>query len=128
MEFSEVYQNYPVGLLLQAESDIKKIEKMLNKGRCIVATENGAVAGCYVLREPKRGAAAEVTIVVVDEAFRGKGIARALFADAENRAKQDGFSVLQKQTPSAECPVAKLCASVGYAEDGETPNLWKKTL
>lgn len=128
MNIEEVVQNYPVGLFLSVQDDVRKIEKMLNKGRCFVAVENGNTVGAYVLREPKNSRIADISIIVVDENFRGQGIARVLFQDAEERAKRDGYGVIQKQTPSPTCPVAKLCASRGYTEDAETPDLWKKQL
>lgn len=128
MDITEINQNYPLALLLSAEDDVKRIEKMLNKGRCFVASENGNTVGAYILREPKKNPAAEISIIVIDENARGKGIARLLLRDAESRVKQDGYRFLQKQTPSPICPVAKLCAACGYTEDAETPNLWKKEL
>ena len=128
MEFTEITQNYPLGLLLSAEEDVKKIEKMLNKGQCIAAREDGDIVGAYILREPKNSHTAEISIIVVAERARGKGVARLLLQDAESRAKQDKYGVIQKQTPSPLCPVAKLCSACGYTEDKETPNLWKKEL
>ena len=44
-EIKEIYQNYPLSLLLEADPDIKKIEKYLNKGRCFAAlTHRGSSA------------------------------------------------------------------------------------
>ena len=47
-EIKEIYQNYPLSLLLEADPDIKKIEKYLNKGRCFAVFDGPRTIGVYV--------------------------------------------------------------------------------
>ena len=52
-EIKEIYQNYPLSLLLEADPDIKKIEKYLNKGRCFAVFDGPRTIGVYVLKDLK---------------------------------------------------------------------------
>lgn len=92
-EIKEIFQNYPLGLLLQGQSDVKKIEKSLNKGHCFAAFDGESVVGVYVLRDMKDGSA-EILNIAVAENARGKGLGKALLADARDRAGNDGYGEL----------------------------------
>lgn len=93
MEIKEIFQNYPLSLLLQADPDIKKIEKYLNKGHCFAAYEAEKIIGAYVLQDLKNQTA-EIMNIAVDEACRNKGVGRELIQDAVQKATEAGFTHL----------------------------------
>ena len=93
MEIKEIFQNYPLSLLLEADPDIKKIEKYLNKGHCFAAFDSGKVVGVYVLKDLKNQTA-EIMNIAVAESERGKGVGRTLIQDAVSKAKEAGFTQL----------------------------------
>lgn len=88
-EIKEIFQNYPIGLLLQGQPDVKKIEKSLNKGHCFAAFDGDGIVGVYVLRNMKDGSV-ELSDIAVVESARGKGLGKALLNDAITRARADG--------------------------------------
>lgn len=97
MEIKEITENYPLGLLLSADPDIKKIEKYLNKGRCFGLYDGKKLLGAYVLRMAK-DATAEIENVAVFDEFQKRGYGRKLVQDAVSRAQNEGVSVLKIAT------------------------------
>lgn len=93
MEVKEIFQNYPLSLLLEADPDIKKIEKYLNKGHCFAVFDAEKIIGVYVMKDLKNQTA-EIMNIAVLESRRKKGIGHALIQDAVQRAKQAGFTRL----------------------------------
>lgn len=71
-EIKEIYQNYPLSLLLEADPDIKKIEKYLNKGRCFAVFDGLRTIGVYVLKDLKNKTA-EIMNIAVSEQYRRQG-------------------------------------------------------
>ena len=120
-EIKEIFQNYPLGLLLQGQSDVKKIEKSLNKGHCFAAFDGERVVGGYVLRDMKDGSA-EILNIAVAENARGKGLAKALLADARDRAGNDGYGELAV-TVEIDAAARKFFEQNGFTVDAsaETP-------
>ena len=92
-EIKEIYQNYPLSLLLEADPDIKKIEKYLNKGRCFAVFDGPRTIGVYVLKDLKNKTA-EIMNIAVSEQYRRQGLGRLLIQDAITRARNDGFETL----------------------------------
>ena len=92
-EIKEIHQNYPLSLLLEADPDIKKIEKYLNKGRCFAAFIANELVGVYVLKDQKNKTA-EIMNIAVSEQHRRQGVGRLLIQDAITRARNDGFETL----------------------------------
>lgn len=121
-EIKEVFQNYPLGLLLQGQSDVKKIEKSLNKGHCLAAFDGDGVVGVYVLRDMKDGSAEILNIAVIETA-RGKGLGKALLDDARNRAANDGYGKLIV-TIENDAAARQFFEQNGFAvdADAETPD------
>lgn len=120
-EIKEIFQNYPLGLLLQGQSDVKKIEKSLNKGHCFAAFDGESVVGVYVLRDMKDGSA-EILNIAVAENARGKGLGKALLADARDRAGNDGYGELAV-TVENDAAARKFFEQNGFTVDAsaETP-------
>ena len=99
----EIARNYPLTLLLSADPDIRKIEKYLNKGRCFGAFLKETVIGEYVLKDIKNGAA-EIMNLAVDEKFKRRGVGRELIENAIERARGEGFRVLEIATGKDTMP------------------------
>lgn len=120
-EIKEIFQNYPLGLLLQGQSDVKKIEKSLNKGHCFAAFDGESVVGVYVLRDMKDGSA-EILNIAIAENARGKGLGKALLADARDHAGNDGYSELAV-TVENDAAARKFFEQNGFTVDAsaETP-------
>lgn len=97
IEIREIHQSYPLSLLLQADPDIKKIEKYLNKGRCFAAFDGNETAGVYVLKDLKDGAAEIMNISVLCSKQK-QGIGRMMIEDAVSRCRNEGFRVLKIAT------------------------------
>ena len=93
MIIKEICQNYPLSLLLEADPDIKKIEKYLNKGRCFAMFKEDVIVGEYVLKDLKNQTA-EIMNIAVAESYRRKGLGRKLILDAVQRATNEGFTHL----------------------------------
>ena len=92
-DIREIYQNYPLSLLLEADPDIKKIEKYLNKGHCFAAFISDKIVGVYVLKDQKNKTT-EIMNLAVDAKYRKQGIGRLLIQDAIQRAKTAEFDTL----------------------------------
>ena len=116
-EIKEIFQNYPIGLLLKGQSDVKKIEKSLNKGHCFAAFDGENVVGAYVLRDMKDGSV-EILNIVVAESARGKGLGKALLTDARDRAGKDGYGELAV-TVETDAAAQKFFEQNGFAVDAD---------
>lgn len=92
-EIKEICRNYPLSLLLEADPDIKKIEKYLNKGRCFAAFDGSQAVGVYVLKD-RKNKTAEIMNLAVNEKYRRQGLGRLLIKDAIDRARGDGFETV----------------------------------
>lgn len=121
-EIKEIFQNYPIGLLLQGQPDVKKIEKSLNKGHCFAAFDGDGIVGVYILRDMKDGSV-ELSDIAVVESARGKGLGKALLNDARDRAGNDGDGALTV-TIETDADARKFFEQNGFSvdADAETPD------
>ncbi|WP_128292724.1 GNAT family N-acetyltransferase [Afifella aestuarii] len=84
----------------------------------LLAEEDGRIVGCAFLRlEPD---CLYIGKVAVDPAFRGAGLARRLFALAEERARANGRLVLKLQTRVELSENHATFARLGFVKVGET--------
>ncbi|MCT8266649.1 GNAT family N-acetyltransferase [Afifella sp. JA880] len=84
----------------------------------LLAEEDGRIVGCAFLRlEPD---CLYIGKVAVDPAFRGAGLARQLFALAEERARANGRLVLKLQTRVELSENHATFARLGFVKVGET--------
>ncbi len=74
--------------------------------------EQGEVAGFVSLG--KKNGRADIGIIAVDTAFRGRGIAKLLINEAEKRAADWGHDLMQVVTQGDNTPACKLYESCGY--------------
>ena len=83
-------------------------------GEVRVAEADGRVAGALVTRP--RGGALLLESVAVDPAFQGRGIGRALIADAEAQAAALGLEAVELYTNAAMTANLALYPRLGYTE------------
>ena len=79
-----------------------------------VATDGLRLLGHFGL-EPAEDGAIEIRRMYVDFPFRRLGVARAMLAHAEVRARQAGFDRIVLSTSSLQRPALALYQSAGYA-------------
>lgn len=97
-QIKEVTRDYPLSLLLDADPDIKKIEKYLNKGRCFGLFLNGVLIAEYVLKTNKKDKSAEIVNLAVAKEYRRQGYARVLIKDALARSEEEGWKTVEIAT------------------------------
>ena len=78
----------------------------------LVAREGGSPLGCVAM--VSRGSYAEVKRLFIPEAGRGRGLARALMADLEVRARGAGMAAIRLETGEALAPAVRLYEALGY--------------
>ncbi|WP_193176832.1 GNAT family N-acetyltransferase [Oricola nitratireducens] len=84
----------------------------------VLATEGGRIAGCVFLRaEPD---ALYVGKLAVGDAFRGRGIARRLFAIAEDEARAADLPFLELQTRIELTENHETFSRLGFVRTGAT--------
>ena len=84
-------------------------------GALLVARADGAAAGCVCLR-PLGDGSGEVKRMYVREAFRGRGIGRALVEECIALGRAAGFAQLRLDTHSTMTPARTLYESYGFVE------------
>lgn len=89
----------------------------------VAARVGGALAGAYYLKPNQPGRAAHIANAgyLVDRAFRGHGIGRALVEDSIERAPHHGFDAIQFNLVFASNPARKLYEELGWTEVGRIP-------
>jgi dTDP-4-amino-4,6-dideoxy-D-galactose acyltransferase len=105
---------------------INSVNKKL-AAEVLVYKLNETIAGFVTLGEKK--GRADIGIIAVSSAFRGKGIAKSLMLSAENWFFQNsGFKEIQVVTQGDNLPACKLYESCGYEIDKVEYfyHLWKK--
>jgi putative acetyltransferase len=91
-------------------------------GRVLFALENGAAVGCCALMALSDGGF-ELAKMAVSDAYKGRGLGRALMGAAVERAKAAGAPRLYLETNSGLAPALALYRSFGFQEiRPETPS------
>lgn len=96
---------------------ISWIEQSINKKIAfdvIVATDNNKTILGFITLNKKNENIAEIGLVAVSEASRGKGIAKKLLNYSFKKAKKLGFETIQVVTQNENIPAMKLYESVGF--------------
>ena len=89
---------------------------LVDAGEVRVAEVGGRVAGALVTRP--HGGALLLESVAVDPSLQGRGIGRALIADAEAQAAELGLEAVELYTNAAMTANLALYPRLGYAEVG----------
>ncbi|MBG9587705.1 GNAT family N-acetyltransferase [Cytobacillus firmus] len=90
----------------------------------LVAKINNQIAGCVQLQlctKQNGSHRAEIAKLMTHPNFRRNGIGRLLMQKTEERAKQDGRSLLVLDTREGD-PSNRLYTSIGYIQAGRIPN------
>lgn len=82
----------------------------------LVARDGGTALGCVAMVDC--GAYAEVKRLYIPAQGRGRGLAKALMADLEARAKAQGKAQVMLETGDALVPAVALYRALGYAVRG----------
>ncbi|WP_066948534.1 GNAT family N-acetyltransferase [Microtetraspora fusca] len=80
----------------------------------VVAWRDGAAVGCAGL-QPLEPGVGEVKRMYVRPAHRGRGVSRALLAEIERLAREDGLNALRLETGRIFTEAVGLYTSSGYA-------------
>ena len=94
-------------------------------GHILFATEDGEIAGCCAL-SPLADGGFEVAKMAVAEAYKGRGLGRALMAACIERARAVGAPRLYLETNSALAPAIALYRSVGFRDLPPRPSLYAR--
>jgi len=113
-----------LGYPAPADNMPDRLARLVNdaNARAIVAESDGTVAGMLTihLRYTLNHAApiAQITLLVVDEGARGKGVGRALVIEAERWARSRGSHRINVTTQLSRAGAHAFYESVGYAHTG----------
>lgn len=98
--------------------DARTLAEKAKAETLLLAVEDGRIAGCVFLRrEPD---ALYVGKLAVDDAFRGNGIARRLFAIAEDEARAADLPFLELQTRIELTENHETFSRLGFVRTGAT--------
>jgi len=84
-------------------------------GQVLFVAEDGQIAGCCALMAMGDGGF-EVAKMAVDDAFKGRGLGRALMAACVERARAAGATRLYLETNSSLAPALALYRAFGFVE------------
>ena len=82
----------------------------------LVARDGGQALGCVAMVDC--GAYAEIKRLYVPQAGRGRGLARALMAALEDRARAEGKAAIMAETGEALVPAVALYRDLGFTARG----------
>lgn len=91
------FEARPLDLLISADSSQKSISNYVKRGLCFVAEEQQKVIGVFVLL-PTRPETIELINIAVKEERQGEGIGRQLVLAAIEKAKVDGYKIIEVGT------------------------------
>ncbi len=112
---AEVQQEYVVRYGSEDATPMSPAEFAAPEGAFVVAYIGSQLAGCGAYRRHEESVA-EIKRMYVRTAFRGRGVARALLADLEGRARAAGYTSIVLETGDRQPEAVALYASAGYVE------------
>ncbi|MEI4771338.1 GNAT family N-acetyltransferase [Psychrobacillus sp. FJAT-51614] len=117
MNTKRITEAYPLDLLLLADPSEKLVKQYVGRGECFIAEQNGRTIGVYVLL-PTRPETVELVNVAVAEQQQGKGIGKALILDAIEKAKQQGYKIMEIGTGNSSIGQLALYQKCGFRITG----------
>ncbi|TQR21599.1 GNAT family N-acetyltransferase [Psychrobacillus vulpis] len=112
-----INEAYPMDLLLLADPSETLVKQYLKFGECYVAELNGETIGVYVLL-PTRPDTVELVNIAVAEQYHGKGIGKKLVLDAVQKAKQQGYLIMEVGTGNSSIGQLALYQKCGFRITG----------
>ena len=110
-------EQLPMPLLLEADPSEEMIGKYISESDILIAEEGGRTVGvCVLLPLPLR--TAEIKNIVVAGPERGRGIAKALIAEALKQAKNEGFRSVEIGTGNSSLDQLALYQKCGFRMTG----------
>lgn len=91
------YEDKPLSLLLSADPSQNSINDCVERGTCFVAEEQKKIIGVFVLL-PTRPGTIELANIAVTESRQGEGIGKQLILAAIEKAKVDGYKIIEVGT------------------------------
>ena len=107
----------PMDLLLLADPSRKIIEAYLTRAECFVMENQNQLIGAYVLL-PTRPETIELVNIAVQENFQNKGIGKQLIRHALERAKEQGFQMLEVGTGNSSIAQLAFYQKCGFRITG----------
>jgi ribosomal protein S18 acetylase RimI-like enzyme len=92
----------------------------------LVGRLDGVIGGSLQLVRPARNNEAQAKSITLTTAFmapwaRGHGLARMLWRVAEDKARADGFQVINLDVRDTQTAAIQLCETMGYVQWGTHP-------
>ena len=113
MEIIQLKEEYPLELLLLADPSEKLIKQYLERGKCYIGKEDREIVGVFVLL-PTRPETVELINIAIVEQHQGKGFGKALVLDAVNKAKEQGYKVMEVGTGNSSIDQLALYQKCGF--------------
>ena len=113
MEIRRINKAYPIELLLLADPSEKLIKQYLEQGKCYIGEEDGEIVGVFVLLSTRPETVELINIAIVEE-HQGKGFGKALVVDAINKAKEEGYNVIEVGTGNSSIDQLALYQKCGF--------------
>jgi len=107
----------PMDLLMSADPSRKIIEAYLTRAECFVMENQNQLIGAYVLL-PTRPETIELVNIAVQENFQNKGIGKQLIRHALERAKEQGFQMLEVGTGNSSIAQLAFYQKCGFRITG----------
>ena len=106
----ELYERY--GL---AQNDYVEYNNISNNDNVVIASVNGKIAGCGLIREFANDTI-EIKRMFVVKSFRGLGISKNVLAELEKWAKECGYSKSILETGDKQSEAISLYKTNGYKD------------
>lgn len=107
----------PMDLLLLADPSRKIIEAYLTRAECFVMENQNQLIGAYMLL-PTRPETVELVNIAVQIKFQNKGIGKQLIRHALERAKEQGFQMLEVGTGNSSMSQLAFYQKCGFRITG----------
>ena len=125
-QFRHHYQDWPAML-----AGLSRTSALSSSGEIIVAEYQDRLAGAVAYFGPNVGKAAffnqswpVIRMLVVDPAFRGKGLGRALSAECIERAKRDGSEIIALHTSPIMTVALPMYLKMGFVKAYDAPPIF----
>ena len=107
------HEQLPYELLLLADEEMQAIELYIHQSAVYVVDFDDLIIGVYALY-PVDKRRAEIKAIAVAEDFQNKGIGRFLLHDAEEKAREQGYTELIIGTPDIAVKQLMIYEKAGF--------------
>ncbi|QKJ30494.1 GNAT family N-acetyltransferase [Mucilaginibacter mali] len=107
------HEQLPYNLLLLADEEMQAIERYIHQSAVYVVEQDDLAIGVYALY-PVDERVAEIKAIAVAEEFQNRGIGRFLLRDAEEKAREQGYTELIIGTPDIAVKQLAIYEKAGF--------------